>query len=349
MGPGITVPKTIDRTKEPLPLIIETAEDLSNVILIDNNPTRPAVVILNGGSLKLKSGIRATDQPYAPDTDPGLGKLFNGSILPVLQIGFSHHDFARAFVVCMGSFRLKAESIKATTCVLVLANPDGTYGVDSKVDIAKLTECKFGVLATGQKNLSVNVAETYLSLWTKDDAVLGGGHVLYCNESNRYDNKGQIVEFLRVLGLTARLGKVRALPKQAAVRVNASPTVKFKGTWDVDYECLDDQNPCGAFDAFNSSGVARVNWIHPGVDAQNTVYLAFRVGDQTSFGTPNGNFIISGTFDYSKAPDQSARAFAMHTVSGKVFFATCRTNGLAKPDIYGMVNKFGLLDQAIPV
>lgn len=113
------------------------------------------------------------------------------------------------------------------------------------------------------------------------------------------------------------------------------PTVKFKGAWGVKYTCLDDQNPGGAIDSFQSSGTAVVNWKHPGGSFQNPQFMAGRLGDgQASFGTPPSDFVLSGSFDSSKAPDQTVNTLNVHVLGGMIRANSLRVKG--KVDCYGV-------------
>ena len=100
-------------------------------------------------------------------------------------------------------------------------------------------------------------------------------------------------------------------------------TVKFKGAWDVDYECLDDQNMCGAFDQYGSSGKVNVRWTHPGGTAQNDIFLAFRSGNESNFGKPNRNFVVMGDFDCLRGVKESVHVRALKLVFLGCFLAAC--------------------------
>lgn len=330
--PCLSYSAIIDRSFESRPLLVSGHLDLSEDTLIDNNWMRPAIIVLDGGSLKLGHCVRQTFGVQARDTDPGLGQTFDGQFLPQLQIGFSHHDFARAFVVGMGSVKIEAKGIKADTCVLLVANGDGSYGKGSKVSVDQMTGFRFGVLASGQEDLDCTIDKSEPHLWPRDFGS-GPGHTFYANESR----KGS--EFLRLLNPRVRVNSVRTTGNGIYDHV----TAKFKGSWNIDYECLDDQNPCGALDQYGSSGSARINWAHPGSEAKNDIFLAFRSGNENGFGTPPGKFAISGRFDATRA-DQSIPRYRWETKLG-TFFGSCEVIGgapgvaWAGTDVTGLVNK----------
>lgn len=332
LGPSLAHAKTLDRSFEPAPLIVRSDTDLSGVDLVDNNPSRPAVIVISA-SFKLRSFSRDATGVVVRASDPPLDNVFDSKLLPKQKIDFSHHDFARAGIVAMGSFHVTCEDMHADTGVLVLSQPDGTYGENSTLDLGRLTGFRHGVLATGQKHLSVTIQEATAALWPDEES--GPGHAFYANEA-RFRG-----EHMRLLGCTLRIGKSRAIAMAANVRVD-HVTAKFKGAWDVDYECLDDENPCGALDEYDSSGTARINWRHPGGDAQCDIFIAFRCGDGTPFGKPNGKFFVSGRFDTSLAPDPSVRALAFHMKEQSAFFKDVELKGKAKPDLYGGLDSSGL-------
>lgn len=332
LGPSLAYAKTLDRSFEPAPLIVRKDTDMSGVDLIDNNPSRPAVIVV-GATFKLRSFSRDANGVVVRASDPPLDNVFDTKQLPKQKIDFSHHDFARAGIVAMGSFHVSCEEMHADTCVLVLAESDGTYGEDSTLNLGRLTGFRHGVLATGQKNLTVNIQDATAALWPDEES--GPGHAFYANEA-RYRG-----EHMRLLGCKLRIGKSRAVAMSSRVRVD-HVTAKFKGAWDVDYECLDDENPCGALDEYDSSGTAKINWRHPGGDSQCGIFIAFRCGDGTPFGKPNGKFFVSGHFDTSLAPDPSVRALALHMKQQTAFFKDVELKGKAKPDLYGGLDGSGL-------
>lgn len=337
------VSRPLDLTSNTLPVLIDKPTEYGDVV--DNNQYRPTFLVVGpNGSLKVRSITRKIKgDNYIDPANPGLGAVYDGTFRPRLKIGFSHNDFDASAVVLEGSGRVDAKKIVADVCVSVISNYDGTYGKNSVVNVENGLGCRFVVLATGQENLTVNIGYAEPAIWVKNDSSIGGGHVLYCNESYRYDDLGNKVEYLRIKGLRAIIGKVRSVATQpGTTRVLASPSIKLKGTWDAYVEDLDDQNSCGAGDFFNSYGVFYCNWKHPGDDVQNSVFLGFRCGDQDSFGVPPGNLAVYGTFDHSKAPDQTTRAIALHTLTGHVFMTSVNLYGKAKADVYGVVNKVGL-------
>lgn len=311
----------IDRTLEREPLVVTRDTDMSDVTLVDYNPSRPAIVLV-GCSLKIAAIVRPTGAVHSPASDPGLGVWFDGTFLPKLQIEFSHHDFDRASVAALGSVKIDVGSMICDTGISLTALPDGTYGKNSVVKIDSISGFRFGVLATGQEKLDVRIGTALAALWPAD-AGEGPGHAFYANES-RLSATG---EFLRLKGVTLRIGTSRAVAKAAGVRAD-HVTAKFKGSWGVDYECLDDQNPCGALDQYGSYGTARIVWIHPGIDAQNPVFSAFRIGGEGGFGTPPGKFVVTGTFDSNKCPDQTVPRFRWETPKAAASLVTCAGGGL---------------------
>lgn len=330
--PVLASARTLDRTNELRPLLVNSDTDFSDVDLIDNNSSRPAVIVINS-EFKLNSLSRQATGVVTRQSDPGLGATFDGTFLPHQEIEFSHHDFARAGIVAMGTFRVTAETLSADTCVLVLSQLDGTYGEGSLLRVTNMSGFRHGVLATGQRNLNVEIGEATAALWP--DETSGPGHAFYANEA-KFKGSHQ-----RLLGCRVRIGKSRAVAMASRVRVD-HVTAKFKGAWNVDYECLDDQNPCGALDEYDSSGKAVIDWKHPGGDAQCGIFIAFRCGDGSTFGEPNGRFVVSGQFDTRLAPDQSVRALALHMKKQSAFFKDVVLKGRAKPDYYGGLDTTGL-------
>lgn len=331
----------IDRTNEPYPLIIDKPTDMAKTNIIDNNLKRPGIMILPGGSLKLNSFYRQPLEQHVYQDDASLDSLFSINSLPRIQITASHHDARRSAVWCMGTFQFTCNKITAGTCVLVTAAPNGEYGVNSVLKLGTLTGCRFGVLATGQRDFTCTIKKCVQTIWEKDDAEIGGGHAFYANESY----KG--TEFLRLRNCKVRIGQALGVPAHNGLRVNASMTAKFKGSYGVDYECLDDQNPCGALDVFQASGVARINWKHPGVDAQNTVAIAYRLGYNGQWGDPDANFGLTGKFDHSLAPNQLIRSAALHMTKQFCFLLGVEMIGASRVDAYGVVNKWGLKESAL--
>lgn len=332
----ITTPLTIlDRTNEKRPLVIsDHSPSFSNTILIDNNLSRPAVIVLHGASLNLAAAYRRPNGVNDVPTDPGLGDTFDGTFLPKLEIGFSHHDFARAFIVGMGKARIICREMIADTCVLLTAQPSGSYGVGSLVDLEKISGYRFGVLATGQEGLEVNVGRGLQSLWGNEE---GPGHTFYANESRLSKTN----EFLRVIGCKVIIGWNTAVAMVPKVRKD-HVTAKFKGTWGVDYQCAFDRNPCGAFDQYGASGIAKVNWAHDGSDAQNNIFTAFRCGGDGGFGTPRGKFVVAGSMNAALAPDQKlVPAFRWETKYAAA--SEAEVIGGAPPSIYDGTDTLGLI------
>lgn len=327
-------PRVIDRTDERLPLIVR-GEQVIDGTLVDDNPDRPAVVLLPGASLKVGEIRRAVTIRWVEAEDRGIGWIF-GRELPKVDIGMSHHDFARAAVVGLGTVHFEADSVSANCGVLLTAEPSGDYGKGSTVDIGEISGFREGVLASGQQDLTVTIGRATAALWPNEPA----GHTFYANES--YLGK----TFLRVKGVKLRIGSVRALARASRIRVDHY-TAKFKGAWGVDYECLDDQNPCGALDAFDAAGQANVVWKHPGGDAQSPVALAFRLADRGGFGQASGRFELSGVFDHSLAPDPHVTSAALHMLDRpqRSFVDGVRLIGRAKADAYDGVETRGMTEE----
>ena len=326
--------RVIDRTDEKLPLIVRR-ETVIEGTLVDDNPSRPAIVVLPGGSLKVGEVRRTVSIRWVESDDPGIGWIF-GQELPKVEIGMSHHDFARAAIVGLGTVHIEADLISSNAGVLLTAGPAGEYGKGSTVTIKELTGFREGVLASGQERLEVTIDEAVAALWPDEPA----GHTFYANES--FLGK----EFLRVKGVKLRIGSVRAVARASKIRVDHY-TAKFKGAWGVDYQCFDDQNPCGALDAFDASGKANVVWKHPGGDAQNPVALAFRLADRAGFGNAESKFVLSGLFDHSLAPDPKTRAAALHMLDRpqRSFVSDVTLKGRARADAYDGVVTTGMVEE----
>ena len=317
---GDTLLKVLDRTNEPRPLVIDADTDMSDTLLIDDNGTRPAVLLLSG-TFKLGGARRSPNGVQERDNDPGLGSIFDGTFQPRLKITFSHHDFDRAFVAAMGTFKFECGTMTADTCVSVTASPDGSYGHGSTIKLGTISGYRFGILASGQQDLDVSITEATSASWNNGE---GPGHTFYGNESRLTATS----EYLRLKGVKIRIGKSRSVAMATGVRGD-HVTTKFKGSWGVDYECLDDKNACGAFDQYGSSGIARVKWVHPGGDAMNGNFAAFRCGGEATFGPPAGKFIVSGFFDCTRAPDQTVTSYRWETKMAAFAEATLIGGGAA--------------------
>lgn len=326
--------KILDRTKEARPLLITKDTLMSDTVLVDNNPSRPAVILRNA-KLVLGGAYRAPTNKHIVPTDPGLGETFDGTFLPRIDIDFSYHDFARSFVVGMGSFGLVCPKMTAPTCVLALSDCDGTYGDYSRIDVKQMDGFLFGVFATGQKNLTVNIGKAEALLYGEDPNE-PPAHTFYANECKL---RG---EFLRVIGCNVTIGKSVAIVKTKGVRRD-HVTAKFKGTYGVFYQCYDDNNPCGALDEYGASGIAKVNWRHDGSDAQNSIFTCFRlgIGEDYRFGPVNGKFVIAGEFDARLAQDQVAAAFRWETKYAAASEALVLGGG--DPSVYGVGDTLGLV------
>ncbi|MBL8066458.1 MAG: hypothetical protein JNM34_11470 [Chthonomonadaceae bacterium] len=295
--------RVLDRTREPLPLLIDGDTDMAHLLLVDNNPSRPAIVVIDG-RLNLGGGQRQGMEQYLSPNDPGLGSLFDGGRFPKLDISFSHHDCARAFIVAMGSVRIDVGSYEGDSCALLLPSANGDPGHNSQLKIDKLSGYRIGVMASGQVNLSVTIGAAVANLRGADSENVPG-HAFYANECRLQGR------FLPVEGLRLRIASARAL-SSGPVRLD-HVTAKFKGTRNLDYECLDDQNPCGAFDQFDSTGKIKVVWKHPGGQVQNSIFTAFRSGWTNKFGSPLKSLTISGSFDCTLASDLSVPSYRLES------------------------------------
>lgn len=311
----------IDRTHEPLPLVVRDGETLKYDRFVDNHPDRPAVIVMSGGAITVNTAIR---QPQELWERPGVGLgNWNGILWDGLSIDFSREDFKRSFFVLMGSGYIKANSVTSDGCVLALPEPDGTYGENSLVKLG-YAKGRMGVMASGQKNLRVSITSWVGLLYNSGPA----GHGFYANECRMG------TRYMRCLDPIVTVLKSRGKAMAQNVRFD-HVTAKFKGTHGVDYTCLDDENPCGALDAFQSSGRAWVKWKYPFLGtAMNHVFSGMRLGDgQAMFGVPPSYFGVKGEFDGTNCPDPTKPVVAVHVLSGKVASLGVKVKG--KTDVYG--------------
>lgn len=314
----------LDRTADPSPLIVTEPTDMRTVKLIDKNPTRPAVIVM-GTEFAIGAIERLCDGRVYRAEHQGLGTFYNGSTLPRTEIDWSFHDECNAAISAHGSCKIDAGRIKSNVCINLTAGLDGKYGWQSRIHVAKLDGYVFGVLGSGQRGLDVNIGTANAYLWPDDDR-MANGHAFYANESR------QNGEYLRLIDVVLTIHKARGKAMGGATR-GLHPTVKLKGAWGVNYVGLDDQNPGGALDSFESCGSAMVNWRHPGGPFMNPVFAALRLGDRSSFGTPPFDLAVGGVFDGSKAPDQDVPVAAIHVLDGAVRSLGVLVTG--KTDVYG--------------
>lgn len=313
----------LDRTNLDVPLLVYYQEVMSSS-LRDNNQNRPAVIVTTGGSIRCHSIYRKPTGAHSRESDPGLGKWFDGEFLPKLRIGFSHHDFARAAIVGTGTVDIEIGTLTADVGILLLPEPDGTYGYGSRITIKNLNGFRLGVLVAGQQDFDIRIARARASLWASEPM----GHTYYANEC-RHENGAH----LRTLGGSVRIGQNRATIKESGVRHDHS-TFKLKGSHGVYLECLDDDNPCGSLDAFDSSGIANLRHKSSGVGARN--FQALRIG-RGGFGDPPGNMCVLGEFDCSMS-DPTVPSFRLESPNGR--FAGAQVTGSA-PVIWSGCDDFG--------
>lgn len=306
--------------------VVRPGETFSATSFEDDARNEPAILAWNA-KVTIGKALRNPSKDYVRDDDPPLAKWFDGSFLPKLGCDFSHHDFARAFIVAMGSCDIRLTSVTSDVAVLVLPNPDGTYGT-TNVSIS-YSKARFGVMASGQKTLNVRIANSTQLLYADEIP----GHAYYGNVC-RVNGKP-----LGVRGGTVTIGKNRALTMAQGIRKD-HVTFKAKSGWDMRYQCYDDRNPCGAIDLFDSSGFFDVDWAHLGGDAMNNVFTAFRIGSNPENPQANGKACLMGAFDCSKAPDQTIPNFRLETKLAS--FATCRVKGGGQPSVYGIADSGGV-------
>ncbi len=312
---------TVDLSHKPEPTIIRKMTNWAGKTIVDKNTDRPTFIIEQGGSLLADKFVKPTSQEHARPTDPGLGKWFDGTFMPKLKIGFSHHDFARSLAVIMGTGFLRIAEVEGDVPVLMTAAPDGTYGDGSKVSISYMKGFRLGVAFTGQKNLDLYVMHANMAIRAYQDAEVGGGHVFYGNESWLYDDAGNRQKYLAAEDVEINIQKIEGhagSPFTLPLRVNEWSSAKFKGTRRVNYRCLHDCNPCGALNVIGATGRADIKlWEHPGTDIQNKQFLAFRFTDiQPEWGKQMGNFSLSGVFDPRLARDQTVKDALVHCRNG---------------------------------
>lgn len=296
---------------------------------VDNSTARPALVML-GGSLNLTTGYRTPTGIHARDTDLGLGEFYNGDLLPKLRIGFSHHDFARAFIVAHGTVDIKIGSLTADVGILLLPEPDGTYGHGSRIVIKSLNGFRLGVLVAGQKDFGIRIERAKANLWASEPM----GHTYYANECRHESG-----EFLRTIGGSVRVGQNRAVIKEPGVNHDHS-TFKLKGSHGAYLECLDDDNPCGSLDAFDASGMANLSHKSSGLGART--FQAFRIGTG-GFGDAPANMCVMGDFDCSMS-DQSVPSYRLESPNGR--FAGVNVTGSA-PVVWSECDRFGSVVEAV--
>lgn len=300
------------------PVFVREPLDLSSVTVKDDG-NGPSFIVV-GSSLKVKEVLRPVGKEYGEGA-PGIGIY-----LPI-QFSTSHKDWDESAIVALGSCEVIAESITSNVCVNVLPNVDGSYGQGSVVKIGKVSGFRFGVLASGQATFRCEIGESEATLYDDEPA----GHCVYANRCTK-DGKQ-----LGLRGAYVRIGKSRAY----GVQGKDSVTAKFKSTWELDYACLDDKNPCGALDAFDCSGTAKIAWWHPGGlgTPYNPVFGAFRVSSHPENPPANGKLSLSGTFDNSLG---NQTVFGWMWQTKLATFSTCIVKGGGKGDVYWYADPTGV-------
>ena len=296
----------LDRTLEPFPLV--DPGPMPGVTIIDKNTSRPAVV-LHGTSFTCSKIVRTTDGDVYLAHPPR----------PASQIDYSSNDYAEAGVVLFGSGNIDVGTIDANVGVLVLPFEDGRYGVDSKIRIRYLRNYVFGVLASGQLRLDCSIQDARGYLWPDPDRIKNS-HAFYANRSMFRGS------FMRLLSPKVRIGKSRAVPMGGATE-GMHPTAKFTGSWNIDYECLNDQNPGGALDENMSCGLVRVKWKHPGGKFQNPTFTGFRLMDGGDFGPAPFDLGVIADIDDRLAPNREVPSIAVHVKGGKISSLGVTTTG----------------------
>lgn len=316
-------------TADSRPVVVAKGQELEVGFWVDESLERPACICF--GKVIVHTARRLLREDHERSGDPGLGTF------PEIQpnvTGFSEHDFCRAFVAAFGTVDVQLDDVVADTWVNLVANTDGTPGVKSRVVIGKGAGCRFGVLASGQDGLFCSIAEGSLNVYKNDQ---GDGHLFYANESTSGG------KYLRLKNPTVVIGKARSVAMAPNLR-KAYATAKFKGSWNIDYRCFDDQNSCSFFDSFGSSGNAWIVGKHPGGDYMNGNFAAFRLGNNDpKWGAGDGNKVsVRGSFDMRLAPNQLIQiaqvetplsSFSVATFAGcgaPVVWAGCSVVGLSR-------------------
>lgn len=270
----------MNRTIEPEPYYVKDGESIP---FLQDYSSRPALIV-QGCSFHLGTGVRTVSGKVSDPNDPPIPKNIQGSL------DFSHHDYNHAFMVCQGSFNVTIDTLIADIGVLVLPNPDGSYGENSSLKIGKLLNVYFGVLASGQLGFDCQIGTGVQSVYGKTDSP---GHLFYANETRW---KGL---YCRLLNPTVRIKSASAIIKTPGT-VCDYVTAKFKGSHGIDYKCDKSSNPYGSFDSYGSSGVIQDNWKHPGCPEHNGLFLSFRNGIGP-FGDADGTLLVKGNYDARKA------------------------------------------------
>lgn len=268
----------MNRTLEPQPYFVKDGESIP---FLQDYSSRPALIV-QGCSFHLGTGVRTVSGKVSSPSDPPIPKNIQG------QLDFSHHDYTHAFMVCQGDFHVTIDTLIADIGVLILPNPDGSYGVSSTLKIGKLLNVYFGVLASGQMNLDCQIGTSVQSIYGDSDSP---SHTFYANET-RWQGK-----YCRLLNPKVRIGSVSSNIKKESKSDHVS--VKFKGSHGIDCIVNRDFNNFGAFDCYGSSGVIQSNWKHPG-GCSNGIFLAFRNGIGP-YGDPGGTLLVKGNYDARKA------------------------------------------------
>lgn len=323
----------LDRTNEPLPLLITEKNCLNyeSVFIIDNNFSRPAVVINSPRRPVSFFGIfREQNELHINPKNKPLDYWFNDLFLPKLNgLGFSHHDFASANFVSIGSIEFCLKTSHGNTHLLSVPNLDGTPSKDSIISIDSMAGHRFGTLVSGTNNSTIYIKNTVAHLWPDSD-IQPAGHSIYFNES--FCNG----RFIRSYNIGCVIENSSAIGDSTKDHV----TAKFKGVDGLLYTCMNDSNPCGTLDQFSSSGICCLHWRGNKSFYHNKIFQALRSGEQNDkFGVPDGNFILQGILDCSNLPTSVP---SVRLESSKTFASKLVVKGGGLPDIYGVVNKSGM-------
>jgi hypothetical protein len=313
-----------DLTANPFFALVRGGELLSKSI-VDNNPDRPAIVVMPGGKVKCASVRRKVTGLHAKDSDPGIGKWFDGAFLPRLHFSTSHHDFSRAAIVGLGTVDIDVGTLASDVGIVLLPEPDCAYGVRSRIRIRSMNGHRLGILVAGQKDVDIQIGSSLAYLWGDEP----NGHTFYANECR--DENGK---FLGVVGGSVKVGKNRTKLMTGVVELDHT-TFKLKGAESVYLECLDDTNPCGALDVFDSSGMANLRLETSGSHSKN--FQAFRISGHGEFGQPKGNMCVMGDFDCSLS-DPELPGFRLESPNGR--FAGVKVKG-SPPYVWQGCDGFG--------
>ncbi|MCW5936389.1 MAG: hypothetical protein KIT11_03670 [Fimbriimonadaceae bacterium] len=259
--------------------------------IIDERVDRPTMVLVGEGNrLEDFILIGSPPGPHLTPLSSGLGKVFDGTARPRLLASASHHDVSQARIVIVGvETALKGLTVRSATGVVFLARPSGLSARGNSVTDCRFEDYRFAVLASAQERIAFSRVRGRAKVST----TFPPGHLIYFNESRLGTEylRSREIEIRDCRDDTDDLGGLDHC------------TFKFKG---VDALRLTDcvtHNPCGALDAWDSSGtILRLSMDSDGEGQPNPVFGAFRIGsDMPRYGVPTDTLLLENcSFDVGR-------------------------------------------------